>query len=202
MPAMSEIRQYMLGAWRLMFGRQDGLKLLDVSADGFWDSFFAMVVALPPLIIGWIAYANELGQMPEIYGGKPSILVRLAFAEFGEWVLPLVALAFAARQVGIADRFVHYVVATNWATAALLWVTLPLPLLQFLLPADSGLLIAAAFAVFVVSIVFTWRLTNAVLNKGAGTATLVTAGIIVVSLLVSYLLQSALGLVASEIPAG
>jgi hypothetical protein len=202
MPSTSDIRQYMLGAWRLMFGRQDGLKLLDVSADGFWDSFFAMVVALPPLVIGWIAYANVLGQSPEIYGGKPSILVRLAVAEFGEWVLPLVVLAFAARQVGIADRFVHYVVATNWATAALLWVTLPLPLLQFLLPADSGLLLAAAFAVFVISILFTWRLTNATLNKGAGTATLVTAGIIVMSLLVSYLLQSALGLVAAEAASG
>jgi hypothetical protein len=201
MPATSDIRQYLSGAWRLMFGRQDGLKLLDISADGFWDSFFAMVVALPPLLIGWIAYANELGQVPEIYGSKPSILVRLAIAEFGEWVLPLVALAVAARSVGIADRFVHYVVASNWATAALLWVTLPLPLLQLVLPADSGLLLAAAFAVFVVSIIFTWRLTNATLNKGAGTATLVTAGIIVASLLVSYLLQSALGLYA-EAPAG
>jgi hypothetical protein len=200
MPSLAKIQQYLLGAWRLMLGRQEGLKLLDVSADGFWDSFFAMVVALPPLLIGWVAYANELGQAPEIYGGKPSILVRLAVAEFGEWVLPLVVLALAARQAGIADRFVHYVVASNWATAALLWVTVPLPLLQFLLPADSGLLLAAAFAVFVISIIFAWRLTNATLNKGAGTATMVTAGIIIVSLLVSYLLQSALGLTAGAPP--
>lgn len=202
MPSTSDIRQYLTGAWRLMFGRQDGLKLLNISADGFWDSFFAIVVALPPLLIGWIAYANELGQAPEIYGGKPSILVRLAVAELGEWVVPLVVLALAARQVGISDRFVHYVVASNWATAALLWVTLPLPLLQFVLPADSGLLLAAAFAVFVVSIIFSWRLTNATLNKGAVTATLVTAGMIVLSLLVSYLLQSALGLVVTDAPAG
>lgn len=202
MPSLAKIQQYLLGGWRLMFGRQEGLKLLDVSADGFWDSFFAMVVALPPLLIGWVAYANELGQTPEIYGSKPSILVRLAIAEFGEWVLPLVALALAARPAGIADRFVHYVVASNWATAALLWVTVPLPLLQFLLPADSGLLLAAAFAVFVISIIFTWRLTNATLDKGASTATMVTAGIIIVSLLVSYLLQSALGLAVAAAPAG
>jgi hypothetical protein len=202
MPSTVQIRQYLLGAWRLMFGRQDGLKLLDISADGFWDSFFAMVVALPPLLIGWIAYANELGQAPEIYGGKPSIVVRLAIAEFGEWVLPLIALALAARPAGITDRFVHYVVASNWATAAFLWVTLPLPLLQMLLPADSGLFLAAAFAVFVLSIIFTWRLTNAALNKGAGTATLITAGIVVMSMLVSVALQSAFGLYVTEKPAG
>ena len=33
------------GAWRLMLGKADGLRLLDLSADGFWNSFFAIVVA-------------------------------------------------------------------------------------------------------------------------------------------------------------
>lgn len=202
MPSIREIQQYFLGAWRLMFGRQDGLRLLDTSADGFWDSFFAMVVALPPLVIGWVAVANDLGQAPDIYGGKPSIVVRLAIAEFGEWVLPLVVLALAARSAGIADRVVHYVVASNWATAVLLWVTLPLPLLQFVLPTDSGLITFAALAVFVVSIVFNWRLTNATLNKGAATATVVTAGIVAVTIIVSLVLNSALGLYVSAAPAG
>ncbi|TIX33060.1 MAG: transporter, partial [Mesorhizobium sp.] len=32
------------GAWRLMLGKVDGLRLLDLSADGFWNSFFAIVV--------------------------------------------------------------------------------------------------------------------------------------------------------------
>ena len=202
MPSIPEIRQYFTGAWRLMFGRPEGLKLLDVSADGFWDSFFAIVVALPPLLVGWVAVANDLGQLPDVYGGKPSIVVRLAIAEFGEWVLPLVALALAARPAGLADRLVHYIVASNWATAALVWVTLPLPLLQFLLPVDSVLLQFIAFAVFVVSIIFSWRLTNATLNKGATTATVVTAGVIVMTILVSLLLESALGLYVSETISG
>jgi hypothetical protein len=31
------------GAWRLMLGKADGLRLLDLSADGFRNSFFAIV---------------------------------------------------------------------------------------------------------------------------------------------------------------
>jgi hypothetical protein len=202
MPSTDLIRQYLLGAWRLMFGRQDGLKLLDTSADGFWDSFFAMVVALPPLLIGWIALANYFGEVPEVSGGKPSILVRLAVIELAVWLIPLIALALAARSAGIADRFVQYVVAINWSSALQAWIVLPVPLLRFVLPPDSGLLILATLVAILIQVVFIWRLTNATLNKGPAIATAVAAGIIAVGWITSSVLQSALGLYAGETPAG
>lgn len=34
--ADAEIQSGLAGAWRLMTGRADGLKLLNLSADGFW----------------------------------------------------------------------------------------------------------------------------------------------------------------------
>ena len=33
------------GAWRLMFGKADGLRMLDLTADGFWNSFFGCQVS-------------------------------------------------------------------------------------------------------------------------------------------------------------
>ena len=50
MPSANEIQAGLTGAWRMMLGRSDGIGLLDLSADGFWNSFFAMIVALPPLL--------------------------------------------------------------------------------------------------------------------------------------------------------
>src|SRR5262245_34050401 len=156
MPSTDQIRQYLRGAWQLMFGRQDGLKLLDISADGFWDSFFAMVVALPPLLIGWIALANYFGEVPEVSGGKPSILVLLSVSDLAGWLIPLIALALAARSAGIADRFVQYVVAINWSSALQAWIVLPVPLLRFVLPPDSGLLILATLVAILIQVVFIW----------------------------------------------
>ena len=46
--------------------------------------------------------------------------------DFGTWVLPLVLLWRSSRRaLGIADRFVHYVVASNWASALIVWLMLP-----------------------------------------------------------------------------
>ena len=42
---------------------QDGLRLLDLSVDGFWNSFFAIVIALPPLAVSWVGAANDLSQL-------------------------------------------------------------------------------------------------------------------------------------------
>ena len=99
-----------------MFGKADGLRLLDLSADGFWNSFFAIVVAAPALIVGWVGIANEIGD-PEAFAGRLGMLIRLATVDIGSWVLPLVGLALVAPRAGIGGRFVHYVVASNWASA-------------------------------------------------------------------------------------
>ena len=48
MPSAENIQLYLTGAWRMMMGKADGLRLLDLSVDGFWNSFFAIVIALPP----------------------------------------------------------------------------------------------------------------------------------------------------------
>ncbi|TIU19672.1 MAG: transporter, partial [Mesorhizobium sp.] len=70
------------GAWRLMFGKADGLRMLDLSADGFWNSFFGIVVALPALIVGWVGIANEIGD-PNAFAGRLGMLLRLAAVDIG-----------------------------------------------------------------------------------------------------------------------
>ena len=61
-----ETQASLIGAWRLMLGKVDGLRLLDLSADGFWNSFFAIVIAAPALIVGWVGIANEIGDHSRI----------------------------------------------------------------------------------------------------------------------------------------
>ena len=58
MPSFAEIQRYLTGAWRMMNGRPDGIRLLDITADGFWNSFFAIAVALPAMFAGWVTIAN------------------------------------------------------------------------------------------------------------------------------------------------
>ena len=151
-----------------MLGKTDGLRLLDLSADGFWNSFFAIVVAAPALIVGWVGIANEIGD-PDAFAGRFGMLMRLATVDIGSWVLPLVALALVAPRAGIGDRFVHYVVASNWASAitrladAALGADQARPVVR---PSQVSSLVS--LFLFALSMVLTWRMTNAVDRQGRG----------------------------------
>lgn len=194
MPPADDIHQFLLAAWRLMFGRSEAVRAFDLSADGFWNSFFAIFVALPALAVIWVTAANDLSQVPDIAMGRVSLFLRLAAADLGAWVLPVGLLAMAARPAGIADRFVHYVVATNWGTAVIAWMMLPASLINLFAPASFGEATAAISLVFfVMSLVFGWRLTNAALGKGPVTGTAVFVAMFAASLVVVLLLQRALG---------
>lgn len=201
MPPVEDIQRQLLGAWRLMVGKAEGVKLLDLSADGFWNSFFAIAVALPALVAGWVGIASELADAGA--GGRLSLLARLALVDLGAWLLPLVALAAAARPAGLADRFVAYVVASNWASAIIIWMMLPPTLLRMVLPAAGEAASLFSLALFVISLILSWRMTNAVIGRGPGVATGVFAGMFFASLIVLFTLQALFGLnVPDQVPAG
>ena len=193
MPPAEDIQQYLSGAWRLMMGKPDGIRLLDISADGFWNSFFAIVIALPALAASWIAVANGIAQLADT-GSRLSVILRLAVVDLGAWVLPLGALALAARPAGIADRLVHYVVATNWGSALLIWLMLPPALLKLFFPAAQDVSAVLSFVLFLASMVLSWRLTNLAIGKGAVMGSAVFAAMLIASLAVLFALQALLGL--------
>ncbi|WP_395448354.1 transporter [Aminobacter sp. UC22_36] len=194
MLATDDIEQNLAGAWRLMLGKADGLRLLDLSADGFWNSFFAIVIAIPALIVGWVGVSNEVALQTATFAGRFGIVVRLATVDIGAWVLPLIALALVAPRAGIGDRFVHYVVASNWTSAIIAWLMLPAALSRMLFPAAENFTNLLSLAVFGLAMVFTWRMTNATIGKGAAIGSAVFTGMFFVSLLVLFSLQALLGI--------
>jgi hypothetical protein len=200
MPRLAEIQRYFVGVWRMMMGRPDGIKLLDISADGFWNSFFAIAVALPALIVGWVSIANSVAPGQAAFGARLSVLLKLATVDIGAWVLPLVAFAAAARPAGLADRLAHYVISSNWGSALIVWMMLPPTLLRLFYPAADDIATAISIGLFGISLVLSWRLTNSALSKGAGVATAVFGAMFLASLAVLFLLQSALGLDSIEPP--
>jgi hypothetical protein len=197
MLSADETQSALVGAWRLMLGKADGLRLLDLTADGFWNSFFAIVVALPAMIVSWVGIANEIGD-PDAFAGRAGLVVRLATIDIGTWVLPLVGLALIGPRVGIGGRFVHYVVASNWASAIVAWVMLPSALVRLFVPASDQVVGLVSLLLFALTMVLTWRMTNVAIGKGASVGTAVFAGMFVASLIVLFALQALLGVSVPE----
>lgn len=193
MPDATEIQRNFTGAWRLMMGRSDGMRLLDTSAEGFWDSFFAIVVAAPALAVGWIASANDFHGF-DAGASRMSIVLRLAIIDLAVWVVPVIALMLVVHRVGLADRFSHYVVSNNWASALLVWMMLPPSILRLVAPSTADFASLLSLVFFIGSMVLSWRQTNAALNKGPAVATALYVGMFVCALGVLIVLQSLLGL--------
>jgi hypothetical protein len=188
-----DIQRYLTGAWRLMAGRPDGMMLLDLSADGFWNSFAAILLALPPLGLTWIASAGDMVLGIE-GASRAGIVARLAVADIGGWILPIVGLALVARPAGIADRFVAYVVATNWGSVLIVWLMVPAAIVRSIAPDAGEFAMLLSLVMFILSMALTWRLTTMAIGRGAAAGSAVFAGMFVASLLVLFFLQSLLGL--------
>lgn len=194
MLSWDDIQRSLAGAWRLMFGRTDGLRYLDLSIDGFWNSFFAMAIALPPMLLGWISLANDQLAAGTPSASRPAVILAAALVDLAVWLLPLVGLALLARRIGIADRFVAYVVSTNWASAIAVWIMLPVAIVRLLVPSSEAADVVA-LVVFIATSIMMWRLTNAALGKGPMVASGVFIGVFAVSVAVFLMLSSALGIV-------
>ncbi|MBZ0161135.1 MAG: transporter [Notoacmeibacter sp.] len=192
MPSHEEIQRYVAGVWQMMItARPDGLRLLDISADGFWRSFWALALALPPMSIAWVAAAPAYVTADT---GKLSVVLRLGLIDLAVWLVPLVALAILARPIGMADRFVHFVISGNWGGAVIAWLLAPVSILLLFLPEGEGggLLSLAAF---VASLTLGWRLAHGAIARDWLYTTAVFTGVIVLSLFILFALQAALGLV-------
>lgn len=179
------------GAWQLMTGKAEGLLALDLTADGFWNSFFAIAVSLPALALGWIAIAGEMASSET---GGTGLIARLAVVDIGAWVLPLIGFALIARPAGLSPRFVHYVVASNWGSAIVAWMMAPAALVRLLVPGAADFAALLSLALFALTMVLTWRLTTAVIARGPAIGSAVFAGMFAASLTVLFLLQALLGI--------
>lgn len=195
MPPADEIQRNVTAAWRIMMGRYELVRAYDFSADGFWNSFFAIVLCLPVLLTSWVPLANEMASPISSFAERLSIVLRLAIVDLASWVLPLVVLGLLAGLIDVRDRFVPYVVVTNWGSVILVWMLLPANLIRLVWPAEIELAMLLALVVFLATMVLLWRLTNAAIGKGPMIASTVFATVLLTSFFILFTMQALLGVV-------
>ena len=118
----ADFRAGIEAAVALLLGKPGALGRFDVSLEGFWRSFAAIILVLPSFAISLLGlWRGQMERLPAEAVCGPWVgfvaekLVALGFA----WVaLPLV-LALIARRLGVTGRFVPFIVARNWAEPVL-----------------------------------------------------------------------------------
>jgi hypothetical protein len=179
-PGASDILRSLTGALHMMLGRSEGLRRLDLTADGFWTSFVALFVALPPMALSWIEYEDIQRDRPIADAGPVFIYGAHAAADVLAWLLPVALLMAAAKWVGLSRKIVPLVVATNWGNALLAWAMVPFELMLIATGGASPVLFAAVLA-SLAALVLMVRLIATALGGDLKAAVAITLLIVLIS---------------------
>ncbi len=180
------------GVWQTMQGRRQGLESMDVSSEGVWRSFQAVLVSLPMLWATWISALRDIE--PNMALTPTSIMLRLAFVDAVAWLLPIALFAMIARPAKLAHRAAHFIVTNNWGSMIFITITALTVPFDLLGPDFAGLATSVSALALLVSLVLYFRMLHVTLDAPYEVTIPVYAVMILVSLFGIYALYGALGL--------
>ena len=111
---LTYIADSLAGAWALMRGRAEGLARLDLTLEGFWRSFAAIALAAPFSLIALMSQQKLAAEAGEAAGADPRLAADV-FTIAVDWILFPIIFALVAPPLGLAGRYVPFIVARNWA---------------------------------------------------------------------------------------
>ncbi len=163
-----EVRDSLWGAWRLAHMDPGGLRWFNLTAEGFYRSFVAVLLVAPAfLFLVWLN--STVGVSP-----RPILADLLAYPVL--WLIYPALLALVGRGLGFAHSYATGVIAYNWAQVVITGVMLPISVLA--LSDAAGLFGAFLYLLtYAASLVYTWfALRTALETSGAVAAALTAAG--------------------------
>lgn len=135
------VQRALTGVFRLSLHDAKGLSWFEMSADGFFRSFWAIGLAAPLYAYVLLGTLRAFEAMPDAGGKTVSIGVFLALHALnfaGSSVVFLIAMIPLSRMLDLQGRYAAFGIAYNWGTLALHLVA-AIPVLAF----GAGLINAA-----------------------------------------------------------
>ena len=113
-----EIVRSLNGAWELFLDRPDALRYFDLSVDGFWRSFRAIVLVVPSYLLAVLA--DRLARLPDVPGAgirRRRLLRRQGASRLAlDWVALPILLAAVAGPLSVEKGYSAFVIARNWGS--------------------------------------------------------------------------------------
>jgi hypothetical protein len=117
MPSRDEILRSLTGAWHLFLDRPDALRYFDISIDGFWRSFGAILLVLPSYAL--VALAERTRVLTDSINGSfdgGAFLANKVISIGVDWVAFQIVFAFVAGPLGLGRTYSTFIIARNWGT--------------------------------------------------------------------------------------
>jgi hypothetical protein len=190
-----EVNRSFKGTMDLLNSRTEGLKSFDMSEDGFWRSFAAILLTLPAYIVSVAFERLRLGVLQPDHPLLDNFWIDAVVAlghVIGFIALP-VAMIWVTRSFRLTGAYVPFVIVTNWITV-IGQLALSVPAMLLLLGwATPALASIFSFAFVVIILRLQWFATKATLQVPSLPAFGIVLLGIMLSSLVGNLVRSLLG---------
>jgi hypothetical protein len=172
-------------AFDLVVRDQRAWSKFDLTTDGFYRSFAAMLIVLPlnvvaDLLIRQIVVAERMrdGKPAEAAYGLADALFSTASLSI-QWLLFPIAMIFLLRYLGLGHRYAALIIAHNWSTVVIWLLHLP----ALLLVAAGLISLAAMIQLSLVIFGFALYYRFYIVQTALDTAWLTAAGIVMIDFL-------------------
>ena len=179
-----EVVRSLTGAWRIFLSRPDAMRFFDVSIDGFWRSFAAVVLIAPTYLLFAIAERTAILSEPIVDPAfsDGAFFANKVVALALDWTALPILLALVAGPLGVSRTYAPFIVARNWCAVL---ATAPYFVVSLLLVigglSDSGATLLSLL-ILVVVIRYNYMIARRALGADIGLA----VGVVVADLLISF----------------
>ena len=180
MTDIAYMRRSIDAAFRLALRDQRAWSGFDLTAEGFFRSFAAMLIVLPLNIIFDLFVTNVATRKVIAEGGTVKGAYDLSDAVFStvvmcaEWLIFPVVMIFVLRFVGLAHRYSALIIAHNWATVVIALVNIPAFALGSMGVFSPDLTYDVYFIVLGLTLYYRFYVAQTALDAGLGIAGAVT----------------------------
>jgi hypothetical protein len=168
MIAPAEAVRALWGIWRIV--RDDPMALVHFNrtVEGFWNSFYAAILAAPAYIAIVMLHQPAPGQAPSIRSFGVEVATYVL-----SWVAFPVMAHLALQLLGRTERFIDLVVVLNWWAVVQSAAFVPVQILYALEPTRVGPASLLGFSLTLAIIYYQWFIVRAALRSTAGPAVMI-----------------------------
>lgn len=180
MTDIAHMRRSIDAAFRLALRDQRAWSGFDLTAEGFFRSFTAVLIVMPLNILIDIFATNVAARKRIAEGGTVTGTYDVSDAVFstiamcGEWLIFPIVMVFVLRFIGLAHRFSALIIAHNWATVVVALVNIPAFALGSMGLLSPDLTFDITFIVLGLTLYYRFYIAQTALDAGWGTAGSIT----------------------------
>lgn len=188
-----EVNRSFKGTMDLLYLRAEGLSAFDISEKGFWRSFTAIWLTLPAYVVSVAIERLRLGHEGGEILDSLWLDAIVALGHVAGFLALPVAMIWIARRLRVTDRYVPFVIVTNWISVmGILVLSVPAVLLLagWATPSLASFF-SLAFAFLVLRV--QWFATKLTLGVSSGLAVGIVGLGIALNLLVGSTMRLVIG---------